>query len=722
MDFEIVATKYRLSWVTCVFVGLLSLATSLYCLTIIKVTDQLSPLWLATTLMTIVVFRYPLRSLPLLLGSCLIGMLLADILIMGSERFDIRFLFLNVLQAIVGGLSIRLLLDPEHPLDTLSSWLKMLLSVGLFAPCIAAALACIILDMPTQSLSQIFSSWIASEMIGMLTLGPIILLWKKDNSLNYRIIIETVITLLGTLVLCWLAMRYLPWPFVSVIVILFYSAVRLPRLAAFIIYFMAVSMISLMQTLDLIPQMAALPLPLYTSWLPLLWLLIPSHLMTLVMHSFRRERQHIEESEMRFRHAMEFSAIGMALVSPGGRWLQVNPSLCKLLGYSAAELAGMTVRQISYPEDLPAHFTQRSRLLTDEISSYRMEKRYLRKDGAVVWTMVTSSLVRDNAQQPLYFIAQIQDITDIRQLTEALHQEKERMLITLDSIDEAVISTDDQMRVIFMNPVAEKITGWQQQHATGKPIHEILSITRHYGDTMQEITLCCSQPKHASIVAADEELLLHNRAGEQFAINYSLSPLSTKAGKSIGCVMVIQDVSESRAILRNLRYSASHDMLTGLPNRSNFLQQLKQLLSPQHSPLSHHVLAFIDLDHFKAVNDNGGHAAGDTLLQELANVMSRQLRSNDLLARIGGDEFALLLPDCSPEDAAEITGRLVKAIEQYRLLWQGAIYAVGASAGLTSFNNEHDDNTAEIMAQADIACYQAKKQGRGQIIFWPVEH
>ena len=698
-------------WVNSLFLGLFSLVTALFCMALIRINGQLSPIWFATALMTIVVFRTPPRHWPVLLGSCFIGLVVADIFMLGDGLLAQLYPLLNLSEAIVGGILLRTIFRRNAPLNTLANWAIFILVSGVFTPFIAAILSCALLNIPQQSLSHLFSTWVVSETTGMMALGPVALLWQRKALLNHRLILETVATLLGTLLCCGAILYSLPWPFAFVIVILFYSAVRLPRLAAFIIYFATVAMISLMQAFGLIPQYDT-PLSWFFSapCLPLLLILVPSHIMTLVMYSFRQEKQHIVESEIRFRHAMEYSAVGMALISPDGRWLQVNTSLCDLLGYRPGELTQMTVQQISHPDDLHIHLSQKTELLLGNISSYRMEKRYLHQDGHIVWTMLTISLVRDSKHLPLYFIAQIQDITDIKQLTEALYQEKERMLITLDAIDEAVISTDEKMRIIFMNPVAEQITGWIQHHAEGRLITDILHITRNG----EEITLNCAHSKHAGTVTTDEELILHNRAGEQFAINYSLSPLSTAEGHNIGCVVVIQDIRESREIFKHLRYSASHDMLTHLPNRAGFEQQLKQLV--QNQTTAHHVLAFIDLDHFKAVNDNAGHAAGDKLLQELSDVMSQQLRHHDFLARIGGDEFALLLPECSLHDATDITLRLIQAISQYRLSWQGQDYVVSSSIGLTSFYQH--DNPTDIMAQADIACYQAKKNGRNQIICW----
>ncbi len=313
-----------------------------------------------------------------------------------------------------------------------------------------------------------------------------------------------------------------------------------------------------------------------------------------------------------------------------------------------------------------------------------------------------------------------QDITAIRQLTDALYQEKERMHITLDAIGEAVISTDEEMRVIFMNPVAESMTGWAQEHAAGKPLNDILRITQGYKGPQLESLLLCELPQTKSTPDLDQELVLHNSAGRQYDIHYSIMPLKTLEGDNIGSVMVIRDVSTSREMMRRLTYSASHDVLTSLPNRVSFEQKLDSLL---HSPTvlqKDHALVFVDLDRFKAVNDTSGHAAGDALLREISGVMQRHLRSNDFLARLGGDEFGILLLDCPQDKAQEAIARIVNAVNDYHFLWEGRLHRVGASAGITLLNKENH-TVSDVLAQADLACYSAKHNGRGQLAVYDPE-
>ncbi|MEJ5078835.1 diguanylate cyclase [Erwinia sp. MYb535] len=833
----------RPRWVNGLLLGLLSFVVTFFCLELIKVSGQISPLWFSTALMTIVVFRNPSRDLPVLLMSCVLGVTCANALVLGMSFSNLKFPLVNLLQALMGGILLRHLLDRRAPLNSLYSWCKMVVSIGLFTPLAGGLLATWILDINGHASFRFFTTWTISEVIGMLALGPVCLLWQPDyvrRHLRQHVLFETLLTLVITLSLCWVTLSYAPWPFTFVIVILFYSAVRLPRFEAFVIYLATISMMSLMLALHLIPtDKTSAQLLSSMPWVPFLLALIPSHMMTLVMHSFREERKHISESETRFRHAMEYSAIGMALVSIRGQWMQANKALCRLLGYTPEELYAMNFQQLTHPDDLDADLVQLRTLLAGDIESYSMEKRYFSKSGQTLWALLAVSLVRDSEQQPLYFIAQIEDITELkktekvnqqlmeritlaneaggigvwewdlqsgtmnwdkrmfqiyqlpvnaqatyltwanslhptdrdraitafdnaiknattvdiefrietdigtrhirsqcsivldkkgnvermlginqdmtalRQLTDALYEEKERMHITLDAIGEAVISTDEEMRIIFMNPVAEKMSGWLQHQASGQHISNILHITHGSKGSERENLLLCELPQQKTPGDLDAELVLHNRSGEQFAIHYSLSPLKTLTGENIGSVMVIQDVSESRAMLKRLSYSASHDMLTRLPNRVSFEHQLKRLILSS-TEQQQHVLVFIDLDRFKAVNDTAGHAAGDALLREISGVMQQHLGASDFLARLGGDEFGALLPDCSLEQASEVVERIVHAVNEYGFLWEGRLHHVGASAGLTRISPENT-SASELMAQADLACYHAKNNGRGQL-------
>jgi diguanylate cyclase (GGDEF)-like protein/PAS domain S-box-containing protein len=845
MTLEILTSQDRpqRKWLTALIIGGLAFLLTLFCLELIVVSGRISPLWYSTALMTVVVFRAPSKQVPLLLFCCVMGTALANLLIIGPALSNIKFAILNMVQAVLGGLMLRALIDRRAPLNSLLDWVRFALCAGLIAPLLGGVVALWMLHVGSSASLPFFSTWVISEVIGVLAFGPVLLLWP--NKPLRQIItpgrqLETCLTLLGTLLASYLSLRFLPWPFTFIVVILFWCAVRLPKFEAFLLFFLNASFISILLAFNWVNlAQNGLLLGQVSTWLPFLLVLLPSHVMALVMDAFQREKHHISESETRFRNAMEYSAIGMALVSPNGGWQQVNQSLCQTLGFPADELKKLTFQQITHPDDLNSDLQQLERLVAGDIMTYTMEKRYFRKDGEIVWARLTVSMVRDAALQPHYFIAQIidiselkqseqvnrrlmeritlaneaggigvwewnlltgemlwdkrmyelfalsphqtptydlwvhlldpaereraalivqqaierrsafyleyrvnlpdgpryvrseanrilsqdgqiermlgicQDITPLRALNEALFQEKERMAITLDSIGEAVISTDDEMRVTFMNPVAETLSGWSQEKAAGVPITELLHITRGASGPRVDNLLLCQLPGEKISPDLDEELVLHTPDGAHVEIHYSITPLKTLTGTSIGAVMVIQDVSESRKVMKRLTYSASHDMLTRLPNRLSFEQQLKRLVNDAATNNTQHVLVFIDLDKFKAVNDSAGHAAGDALLRELAELMPHHLRSSDLLARLGGDEFGLLLPNCEVDQVRDVVQNIVTAVSEYRFVWLEQSYHVGASAGITQID-QHNCISNVVMSQADVACYSAKHAGRGQ--------
>lgn len=703
--------------------GLMVFIASLFCQELMAIDNKLSPIWYASAIMTVVVFRYRGVALAQRLLACLAGTLLANLTISGLSIPSVTFPLLNLLQAILGGGLLRLLLKPESALDTLANWWKMVMAVGVIAPLGGSLLALWWVHfLGGDPGLRFLTTWALAEIIGMLTIGPICLLWRPDYFRAQRHTLpETLGVLAASLLLCFIAMRFLPWPFTFVIAILFWAAVRLPRFEAFCVFFANVSLISLMLVLHLFQLRAANPSFVITApWLPFLLVLIPSHIMTMVMHAFREEKKHISESEEVNRRLMERITLANEAGGIGvWEWDVLNDKMSwdkrmrAIYEVDADEQPtyAFWLSRLA-PEDSERAQEAVRRALEENVP-FSLECRVMTRHGLRYIRSHADSILNADGQ-----VARLlginQDITELRVLTEALYQEKERMLITLDAIGEAVISTDEEMRVTFMNPVAEQMSGWTQAQAAGKPLGDILRITHgEHGPALDDL-LRGHFPANGAITDLDRDLMLHNANGERFAIHYSMRPLKTLTGRHIGSVLVIQDVSESRELLKRLHYSASHDTLTRLPNRASFEHQLKRLLHSACEQQQHHVLAFIDLDRFKAVNDSAGHAAGDALLYELADVMRRLLSSDAFLARLGGDEFGLLLSDCAIAAAREQVQRIVTAVNDYRFLWEGKLHRIGASAGLTAIS-ALNCQSGEVLAQADLACYNAKHNGRGQL-------
>ncbi|WP_156901895.1 EAL domain-containing protein [Azohydromonas australica] len=296
-----------------------------------------------------------------------------------------------------------------------------------------------------------------------------------------------------------------------------------------------------------------------------------------------------------------------------------------------------------------------------------------------------------------------QAMTELRTLSDALYAQKERAEVTLRSIAEGVVTTDAQGSVGYLNPVAEMLTGWTAAEASGRALHEVVRLL----DTRTQAMV--ADPLDMAPQASELELL--RRDGSALSIRHSVAQMHDRAGQAAGHVLTLRDVSEERRVAHRRTWEASHDVLTGLPNRREFEHQVQAALEEARGRGRQYAVCFMDLDRFKIVNDNGGHAAGDELLRQVAGLLAERIRLTDTLARMGGDEFALLLPGCTVECARVIANDLLSAVDQLRFEYKGKVFTVGLSIGLAALTAESVD-ASEVLGMADAACYWAKEQGR----------
>jgi diguanylate cyclase (GGDEF)-like protein/PAS domain S-box-containing protein len=298
-----------------------------------------------------------------------------------------------------------------------------------------------------------------------------------------------------------------------------------------------------------------------------------------------------------------------------------------------------------------------------------------------------------------------------RQLSESIYQERERAEVTLRSIGDAVLTTDPNSEVTYMNPVAEKMLGVAAHIAQGQLIKNVVKLVN--GDSEESIEDPMDVFSHHS--ETDEpavRMLYRGETEEPIAVDVTCTKLRDTRGANMGSVMVIRDVSGESALKQQLSYQASHDPLTGLYNRIKFETEIKKAIETSDPETGiGHALCYMDLDQFKIVNDTCGHMAGDSLLKKLTQVLQNRVRESDVLARLGGDEFGLLLLNCDLDHAVQIADSLRLAIKQFVFTWEGRTFDIRMSIGVVAM---HDPNMthAELMSAADVACYIAKDAGR----------
>ena len=310
----------------------------------------------------------------------------------------------------------------------------------------------------------------------------------------------------------------------------------------------------------------------------------------------------------------------------------------------------------------------------------------------------------------------ISDITERRAMAAALASGHERTLVTLRSIADAVITTDEIGRVEYLNPVAERLTGWRLLEATGQPIATVFNIVNQHSHLPTDNPVARCLDERAAVGMARDSLLI-NRDGQAYAVEDSAAPIFKADGALIGVVMVFRDVTDQRKLRQEVEHRATHDHLTGLPNRAEFDRLLKQLFESASSTGAQHALCCIDLDRFKQVNDSGGHAAGDELLRQVSAVLLQCVRAKDTVARLGGDEFALLLENCDLEAAQRIAQSVCTQVAELRFQHEGKSFQIGASIGLAAVDG-HWESAAAVQQAADNACFAAKHAGRGRVMLY----
>jgi diguanylate cyclase (GGDEF)-like protein/PAS domain S-box-containing protein len=301
-----------------------------------------------------------------------------------------------------------------------------------------------------------------------------------------------------------------------------------------------------------------------------------------------------------------------------------------------------------------------------------------------------------------------------RKLTEeALAQEKELAQVTLASIGDGVVRTDAAGVVDYLNPVAERLTGWSAEEACGQPVTRIFQVVDEgTGKPLPNaVERCLAEGR---VIEHSGYSMLVRRDGREFAIRDSVAPIQDRQGRTTGSVLVFKDVTQLRGMEREMIYLARHDPLTGLINRRELEKRLQHSLDTAAEDGREHAFFYLDLDEFKVVNDTCGHLAGDELLKQLTALLRSLLRKTDTLARLGGDEFGVLLEDATLPDARELGERLLAAVRQYRFGWQERIFEIGVSIGLVPITADSGD-MARVLSAADAACYVAKESGRSRM-------
>ncbi|MEP7243227.1 MAG: EAL domain-containing protein [Gammaproteobacteria bacterium] len=401
--------------------------------------------------------------------------------------------------------------------------------------------------------------------------------------------------------------------------------------------------------------------------------------------------------------------------------LHANKQFASFVGADRVELIGRRLADLVPPEysDLVSE-NMRRRLLA-EPAAERYEIEMVGLQGQISRLEITSTVIEYEGEPALLItgveIVPTQTMPALRQLPAQLAAASSISPITLfalDSLAEAIIATDTDGRISYLNGAAESLTGTEASQAIGKKLEEIVGLVDETDRRLLNDPVKQALTTGAPVNLSRRALLLSKANGSERSIELSASPIRDAEKAVTGAVVLLHDVTELRGLARQMSYQATHDALTGLVNRREFERRLEESVESGHRGDGQHVLCYIDLDRFKVVNDTSGHLAGDSMLREVAKLLRDAVRDSDTVARLGGDEFGMLLVGCPLDKARQIADDVCRAVADYRFVWKDKIFNIGTSIGLVEVSRE-SGTLEELMAAADSACYVAKKQGSGRV-------
>ena len=440
-----------------------------------------------------------------------------------------------------------------------------------------------------------------------------------------------------------------------------------------------------------------------------------------IIRQSEAEKQ-LRDSEERYRASFEQAAVGILHTSFEGRIIRCNRHFAKMLGFSPEELVGLNFQKITPRGDRPPSQSFLERMISGELPTVSFEKRYVRKDGTLTWVNLTITTQRDSEGRPLHFITMVQDINARKEAEqqlalaqETLRKSEERYRTAFQmTMDAVALNHTGDGRYVDCNLAFQSMTQYSREDVLGRTSIE-LGIWADVRDRNQMLDIVKSGK-----VCRNLEAQFRKKNGDYFWGMMSATVMEVD-GES--CVLTItRDMSEAKTAENEIKRLAYYDPLTGLPNRRMLLERLRQALThdPEHN--RNRALLFVDLDNFKNLNDTLGHHVGDLLLQEVARRLISCVRETDTVARIGGDEFVVMLENLSesPEEAASqakevAEGILARTAESYTLSNRECLST--SSIGIAVFGHGKESAT-EILQQADIAMYQAKNAGRNAIRFF----
>jgi diguanylate cyclase (GGDEF)-like protein/PAS domain S-box-containing protein len=423
-----------------------------------------------------------------------------------------------------------------------------------------------------------------------------------------------------------------------------------------------------------------------------------------LLESLERRGLRLHDREQLFQRLVE--TVNEAVLVHRDTILFANARFLAMLGMSAPDVIGRPLTDFVAPEYVELVASNLRRTLAGEAAAERYEVELVALHGEVTRVELSVTDIDSGGESALLLTA----LEMLPNAAPTFTASRPRAMVTLDAMGESVITVDAEGRIDYINQSAATLLGQGFDQVVGKSFADVASLVdeadrRSLGDPVRKALATGGR-----VIVDKRGVLVPANGSMERSVEISVTPLRSETKETLGLVIVMHDTSELRGLTRQMTYQASHDALTGLVNRREFERRLREAMDAAQTGDAAHALCYLDLDRFKVVNDTCGHTAGDNMLREVATIIKDAVRDSDTAARIGGDEFALLLVGCPLEKARQIADDVVRAVGDYRFVWRDKIFNIGVSIGLVEIGRA-GGSIEDLMNSADSACYVAKKQG-----------
>jgi len=420
----------------------------------------------------------------------------------------------------------------------------------------------------------------------------------------------------------------------------------------------------------------------------------------------KRMEEALRESEKKYRTILETMEDGYFEVDLRGNLTFFNEALCRIHGRSPDEMISLDNRQFTSPETAKRIYAIFNKVYRTGIPATIVDYEIMRKDGSMAMIEESASLLRNAAGEPIGFYGVSRDRTEQKRAEEALRQSEEKYRTILEDIEEGYYEVDLAGNFTFFNDSLCKIQGYTRDELMGMNNREYMDK-----ETVKRVYKIFNTVFRTGKGAKIHDWHIIRKDGSKRAVEASVSLIRDAEGKKTGFRGVIRDITERKRAEEELQYTATHDALTGLPNRALFNDRLSLALTQADRNKKKLAVMLLDLDYFKDVNDTMGHSMGDQLLRVVGNRLTELLRKGDTVARVGGDEFLLLLSEIARiKDANIIAQKILETFRKPFVLDDHEIM-ITTSIGIAIYPDDGAD-AHTLMKHADVAMYRAKDKGR----------